>query len=192
MPGAKRSARSKTQPTIGVRERILHAAREILQESGLQRFTQVNVAERAGVRQSHLTYYFPTRRALLEAGIEHFVQAITQRVQDVAEASPSVDHETLVDRLATTITDPAHMRMFLAVIVEADGDAALRAMLVAAARQIEEALAKSLGGSDGAERARTVLAAIWGLGLYQFILRPSSRASITKAYLARIAELAGQ
>ena len=49
------------------KEEILKAAIATLREDGISGFTQPRVAKRADVRQSHLTYYFPTRLALLEA-----------------------------------------------------------------------------------------------------------------------------
>ena len=49
-----------------VRERILEAALGLLSQSGAHELTQPRVAKAAGVRQSHLTYYFPTRADLLQ------------------------------------------------------------------------------------------------------------------------------
>jgi AcrR family transcriptional regulator len=48
-----------------VRERLLLAAVALIREHGLAGLTQPRVAKAAGVSQSHLTYYFPTRNALL-------------------------------------------------------------------------------------------------------------------------------
>jgi AcrR family transcriptional regulator len=48
-----------------VRTRILAAAVDILHGEGFSALTQNSVAARAGVRQSHITYYFPTRIDLL-------------------------------------------------------------------------------------------------------------------------------
>jgi AcrR family transcriptional regulator len=46
---------------IDVRTRILEAALGLLAEHGVTELTQPKIAAAAGVRQSHLTYYFPTR-----------------------------------------------------------------------------------------------------------------------------------
>ena len=63
---AAQYARGSDKP-VAVPERILDAALAILAESGLRNLTQVQVANRARVRQSHLTYYIPTRDDLLDA-----------------------------------------------------------------------------------------------------------------------------
>ena len=51
---------------VPVRERILDAALQLIQLHGLHAMTQAKVCEIAGVRHSHLTYYFPTRVKLLK------------------------------------------------------------------------------------------------------------------------------
>ena len=49
------------------RQAILEAGLATLREHGYAGFTQPRVAARAGLRQSHLTYYHPTRLDLLAA-----------------------------------------------------------------------------------------------------------------------------
>ncbi|MGO9933457.1 MAG: TetR/AcrR family transcriptional regulator [Steroidobacteraceae bacterium] len=49
------------------RQDIIEAGLATLREHGFVGFTQPRVATRAGLRQSHLTYYYPTRLALLTA-----------------------------------------------------------------------------------------------------------------------------
>ena len=47
------------------REKILFAAMAVLNDEGFGALTQTRVAKAAGVRQSHVTYYFPARNDLL-------------------------------------------------------------------------------------------------------------------------------
>jgi DNA-binding transcriptional regulator YbjK len=49
------------------RQDIIQAGLTVLREHGFSGFTQPRVASQAGMRQSHLTYYFPTRLDLLTA-----------------------------------------------------------------------------------------------------------------------------
>jgi AcrR family transcriptional regulator len=169
---------------VGVPERILDAALYILGESGIRNLTQVQVANRARVRQSHLTYYFPTRDDLLDAVTERAVDGIVSGFRRVTMGATEGGQKRLLERLARSVVDLAHMRMFVAMIVEADADPALRRVMRRATDRIEAALAETLGGGNARERARLVLAAIWGLGLYQFLMRPASNASPTRAYLS--------
>jgi AcrR family transcriptional regulator len=180
MSGKKRRTRAK-EDQRGVEERILDAALAILRESGVQQLTQVNVADRAGVRQSHLTYYFPTRRDLLRAVVARGVDGAPY------EARWSTEIETppgeLLDHVARAVVDVEHMRLFVAMIVESDGDPALRDLIVDATHRFETALAEALGGDDARERARRVLIAFWGLGLYEFALRPPAKSNLRRTYI---------
>ena len=49
------------------RQDIINASLAVLKASGYAGFTQPRVAAEVGLRQSHLTYYFPTRVDLLAA-----------------------------------------------------------------------------------------------------------------------------
>src|SRR5262245_50244241 len=123
---ATKRARVEQRP---VRERLLDAALAILSESGIQHLTQLEVAKRAGVRQSHLTYYFPTRDDLLVAGTERVVEHLAAGLGRLAADGADGTRSRLIERLAAAITDRAHMRMFVAMMVEADGDPAVRAVM---------------------------------------------------------------
>lgn len=172
----------KNANTPGVRERILNAGLEVLRDRGVRHLTQVEVAARAGVRQSHLTYYFPARDDLLEAVTERAVEALAAGLQRTIGEGPQRRARRL-DQLAHAITDIPHMRMFVALIVEADADPALRRLLRRGTERMEAALARALGVEDP-ERATLLLAALWGLGLYRFAMRPASGADPIGAYLA--------
>lgn len=76
------------------------------------------------------------------------------------------------------------------VIVEADGDPKVRAILVRITLRIQGMLAAQLGGDDAAERAGIILANLWGLGLYDFVLRPKRPGALAASYIASIAERA--
>ena len=71
------------------REIILKAAIATLREYGYSGFTQPRVAKRADVRQSHLTYYFPTRLALLEGVARLAVDGQLAALQSIVDL-PSV------------------------------------------------------------------------------------------------------
>lgn len=61
---------TSTSRDPNARERILSAAVELARSVGLPGISQARVAEHAGLRQSHLTYYFPTRVELIKATFE--------------------------------------------------------------------------------------------------------------------------
>jgi len=61
---------------MDVRERLLEAALKLLAESGAHELTQPRVAKAEGVRQSHLTYYFPTRADLLQESARYSIEKL--------------------------------------------------------------------------------------------------------------------
>jgi len=170
-----------------VRERILAAAVALLHEAGIQGVSQVQVARRAKVRQSHLTYYFPKRHDLVDALAQHVTGGMAAGLRGVLESSDERDVRPVLRRLARDIAGPAHMRMFTGLIVEADRDPELRAVLVRATLRLQETLATALGVQAAMARSRLIFAAMWGLGLYEFAMRPGNKLDLTDSFLACLA-----
>ena len=50
---------------MNVKDAILDASVALLKDKGIAALTQPQVAKAAGIKQSHLTYYFPTREDLV-------------------------------------------------------------------------------------------------------------------------------
>ena len=85
-PGAARRARAGTavQPKGQHRvEEILQAARAVVVEDGYAALTTRKVAERVGVRQSNVQYYFPAKldlvRALFEDSMARTARVVAER-----------------------------------------------------------------------------------------------------------------
>jgi AcrR family transcriptional regulator len=174
----------------GIRERILKAAMAALREEGIQGLSQVQVARRAKVRQSHLTYYFPKRCDLLEAVAVRFVDGVVRGIGDVAAKSAPDDPGAMLRRVADAITDRGHMRMFTGVIVEADSDPYVRTVVLRETRRVQSALAELLGGEDAMDRAALILASLWGLGLYELVFQlPAHRSVVMRSLLACLGEV---
>src|SRR3970040_2515231 len=72
-----------------VRARILEAARGLLAESGAHERTQPKVSKAAGVRQSHLTYYFPTRADLLQEVARYSIEKLAGQLAGDPDQSTS-------------------------------------------------------------------------------------------------------
>jgi AcrR family transcriptional regulator len=107
------------------REIILKAAIATLREYGFSGFTQPRVAKRADVRQSHLTYYFPTRLALLEG--------VARLAVDGQLAAPSsiVDLTSVpvaIKNIAEMIGRHENTRVMMALAQAADEEPSLRSL----------------------------------------------------------------
>jgi AcrR family transcriptional regulator len=130
---------------IAVRERLLAAAIGLIREHGLAGLTQPRVAKAAGVSQSHLTYYFPTRTALLTAVLERTAADQLAGVQQ-ALASASSSPKKLADTMGTAFEKAENSRVLISF--------ALAASQSAEAREIFERLTRGIRGATAAAADR--------------------------------------
>src|SRR5919198_3703137 len=105
-----------------VRERILQAALALLAESGAHELTQPRVAKAAAVRQSHLTYYFPTRAVLLQEVARY---SIEQLAGQLAHARPGA----LPAEIAVGAADKRRSRVMLGLVAAADREPKIKRRL---------------------------------------------------------------
>jgi len=108
-----------------VRTRILNAAFNQIAEHGLGELTQPRVARAAGVRTSHLTYYFPTRNDLLIEVARFTVQTLVNGFRDNLARAPA-KVSSLIDMLNTTVTDKRVVRVLLTLNAASDEDRAIK------------------------------------------------------------------
>ena len=119
-----------------VRAKVLQAAVRLVHERGLQAVTQARVAESAGLRQSHVTYYFPARIDLLKAIVQEHVSSLLDGVHSSGAISLAKFRATMIERLKSRDMP----RMVLALLLAADEDPALRAWLRTFDRDFRERL----------------------------------------------------
>ena len=105
------------------RELIIEAALDVVGEEGLSGFTQPRVSQRAGLRQSHLTYYYPTRDELLVAVAE---EAVRRRLSSFNAVLAARDRLSKVDAAVAILIDPAQTRVLVALVQAADTHPAIR------------------------------------------------------------------
>jgi len=108
-----------------VRERILEAALALLAEGGAHELTQPRVAKAAGVRQGHLTYYFPTRGALLQEVARHSISKLAVRLEHRHIRRPG----QLAQAIAAGSADKRRSRVLLGLVAAADRDPQIKRRL---------------------------------------------------------------
>jgi AcrR family transcriptional regulator len=110
-----------------VRERIVAAAVELLHEHGIHALTQQRVSELAGVRQSHLTYYFPTRSDLLKQAVIAGMASLLEVIEGPPDENATLAefHEALVAQAA----DRRMARLMAGLVVASEEDKALKPWL---------------------------------------------------------------
>jgi AcrR family transcriptional regulator len=131
--------------TADRRQTIIQAGITVLREHGFAGFTQPRVARQAGVRQSHLTYYFPTRVDLLKAVARAAIDRQLSASNSVVEtASP----KAAAAQLANVIVRHGNTRVLMALAQAADQEPALRELFVELADGIMQRFGKLLERLD--------------------------------------------
>jgi AcrR family transcriptional regulator len=164
----------------GVRDRILAAAVEVLRTEGPTKVTQPHVARAAGVRQSHLTYYFPKKTDLMIAVARRSVEQMARDLGDFFAGAGWRDadapmRERVMRLVSFIVKDRSRTRLMLALLLAAEEEPELRAVMADNARQVRALLARGMGRSASPDaddpEVDLALATLWGLGLQHLLLR---------------------
>lgn len=144
---------TKERPTTRAAQReatrhaILEASFECIAEEGYANLTTRRVAERAGIAQSTLMHYFPTRDAFLTETVTHIAQRLAEEALEEIdlEALRSPDHrEAVIDQAWREFTSPAALAA-AQIWNAAWGDPELAQTV----RGLEERLAMIIGATAG-------------------------------------------
>ena len=169
-----------TDTALGVRERIVDAAVQLLHERGINALTQASVSALAGVRQSHLTYYFPTRNALLQQAVISGVASVLKALEG-QPGHPTKSPEQLLQVLEEQLMDRRMPRMMAALVVASEEDPSLKPWLEqfhADMRGHTQRVMNELGLYPSQRAVETYQATL--VGALQLDLAASSESSLTR------------
>lgn len=169
--GSPRGPRKEIQNLTtdsNVRQRILDAALDIAEAQGIMALTQPKVAKAAGLRQSHLTYYFPRKAdlfaALLEASHD---RADKKGKTKLASKSPA----SIFEELAGVMFDRRRMQFFLGIALATSDEPELRAAVAAHADELVRRAADCFGRTEGDPAVRAFIDMLRGIG-FRMVLKP--------------------
>jgi AcrR family transcriptional regulator len=144
----------------------LTAGAALLKEQGVAALTQPKVAKAAGVKQSHLTYYFPKRTDLLFGIAEHSIANVMADLSSRLEEESS--HAALAETVTAAMIAGGPPRVMLGLIVAADADAAIRlplCELIGQSRAHMQSVLEKAGIASNADAALLFHATVVGLAL---------------------------
>jgi AcrR family transcriptional regulator len=164
------------------RDRILHAAVSLLYEEGFASLTQQRVCERAGVRQSHLTYYFPTRNDLLRETAVFGCGAMLESMAESVRAGPMSLQQIRDELLTVDEADRKFGRLMVALIAASDEDTRIKPWLASFETENRERIAALLraAGAEIATEDVEVLHAAY-VGAVMLDIGESSGESLARA-----------
>lgn len=127
---------------------IVDTAIEVLARDGFAKFAVLRVAKAFGIRPSHLSYYFPTRDALVAAMSERLAARYQQRVEEwcrEAMARPGHPMGHLIDLLIQDAVTPPTAVLFPALWEAANTDPNMASALDTIYRSSQQRLIELLG-----------------------------------------------
>ena len=92
--------RRATKKHIARREKVIDAAAEVFAEKGFHGASTADVAEKIGIQQGSLYYYFDSKETALQEVCELGMGAYLEAIQEVALSKGSVD-----DKMALLVTN---------------------------------------------------------------------------------------
>jgi len=155
------------QTRADARTRILEAALGLLAKGGAQELTQPRIAKAAGVRQSHLTYYFPTIHELLQGVAQYTLDSMVAEMRAHAPAQPSV---SLLDAAIATSADKRRMRMVLGLVTTVDREPKMKPRMREFLKDVRQGMTRlaQAGGLEGTpDQVAFLHAVVVGQGILQ-------------------------
>lgn len=184
---------------VSVKDNILQAGCTLLRERGVGALTQPQIAQAAGVKQSHLTYYFPTRTDLLVAVAEQVVSQTLDRIAAslvLAQAgAPGGPGGPMVpadwaQRMADVLLTGMPPRVIIGLVAAADAEPDIRPALVRLVAHVRQRLTHMLAHLGLAHDPTTALlahATVLGLAvMYQARLTPQAEQELRTGLLGLI------
>ena len=184
------SAAPPTEKGANRREEILEAASALLLEEGYAGFSARGVAARAGLRLSHVQYYFASPAAILAELLERFVRRYGEEIMARFASGDGSGEERLYRALDFLLNDEAYRRDCGIFMIEVAGFASRNALIAAAlARYYEiyfdlfsgivKTLDPSLSPRVRARRARQCVALIEGMSMTRPHMGPKGEADFS-------------
>ncbi|MBI2734998.1 MAG: TetR/AcrR family transcriptional regulator [Rhodospirillales bacterium] len=161
---------------IALRERLLLAAIGLIRRGGLAGLTQPRLAKAAGISQSHLTYYFPTRRDLLTAVLDRTATDQLAGVEHAMRGAASSPTK-LAKAMGAAFEKAENSRVLISFALAASEDPEARAIFERLTRGIRGEVATAanrIGIDDDAKTVALVHALGVGLSVLNLALGGSS------------------
>lgn len=161
-----------TKATEGdIKKQVLDAAVALLGDHGLRKLTQPQVAKKAGVRQSHVTYYFPRRSDLISAVARSYVESVGAEVLALVQDTGDEDRGRLLNAFTTAVVgNRQRARTLIGLLIASEELPELREQLVQGVLGLRSVMAQLLGVPEGDPAATILQATLWGLAIQHLLL----------------------
>ena len=181
-PASRRVRHHGTQRGDSRRDELIHAASELFAENGYRDTSIADIAQRVGVTQQALLYYFGSKAALLDAVIDDRDGAAIAFAHELAAIGGIDAIRTMPASARRNVADPNLVRLFAVLVAEnLPRDAVAHDHFVTRYRRLRRTVADLIAqgqrdgvfdsGIDPTLKAAEIIAVIDGLNT-QWLLDP--------------------
>jgi AcrR family transcriptional regulator len=143
-----------------VAARILDTALDLLRREGVTALTQPRIAKASGLRQSHITYYFPKRSDLVAAVAASVAERLKQGFATALAGERPGEFTDCFARIAM----PEQTRLLLTLVLAADQEKSIRVLFRRLTQDIRGDIAAGLA-RQGIEAGPDDIALFHALGI---------------------------
>ena len=175
---------------VDVKASVLGAGSKLLKEHGIAALTQPRVARAAGVKQSHLTYYFPKRSDLLLGIAAHVIDETMSALSSRLETAPP--QAAFAETIGAMMIEGIPPRIMIGLIVAADEEPTLRVPLrelIGGVRKRIEEMLDRVGMAQTGKAARILHATVVGLAIMHHAQHTAASATDVREGLADVIDL---
>lgn len=151
------------------KEKILQAARQVLEKEGIKGLSQTTVAKQVGISQGQLTYHFKKRSDLILALTETTLDEIAEFIWSKSPGLSERTSDSFLAPIISLIKSKNRIRALLGLVIEADDDEEIRKQLVDRADKVRSLIALTLELSEESSEVTMLHALIMGYSLMFFV-----------------------
>jgi AcrR family transcriptional regulator len=156
------------------KQRILTAAVQILETSGVKGLTQPAVAKLVGISQGQLTYHYRKRTDLVLAVTQTALDQIAEFLWSTSPVLAARSFDKLLVLVMGLMKSETRVRAMLGLIVEADESAEVRSSLMDQGRKVRMLIATALQTDESDAEVTISHAVMLGFAIMFFMQRDSS------------------
>jgi AcrR family transcriptional regulator len=173
-----------SQQEPGARQQILNAAIRVLREEGLEKLSQTRVAKSAGLRQGHLTYYFPKKADLWAAVAQQAEESLREDLSNFlasdgwpgADASQRAQVTAMVTYL---VEDRQRARIMMSLALKTHEDPRLKEIFLHNISRTRDLITQAFSQVKDPKVIELILTCFWGLGIRHMIYQDLPEAEVT-------------
>ena len=159
---------------LSTKDRILKAAVQLLEESGIKAVTQPAVAKLVGIPQGQLTYHFPKRAdlvlALTDKALDGIAEFLWKKMPDLAEKSVEGAQKQLISLIWNcVVTSKPRVRALIGLLIEADENPEVKVKLTIQEDKVRALIASAMGVEPDSQEVTLTHATLLGFGLLSFL-----------------------